>query len=133
MKLEYLESWLDTFLNFEKLPKKNIFWLDTMNFLCKKFKYPQDSFNSIHVAGSKGKGSVSAMISSILTEYGIQTGLYTSPHILNFLERITLNQNFFSDEIYDSAAIELIHPIDALVLEQLPGYWYPKITSCVVL
>ncbi len=132
MKLDFLESWLDNFLNFEKLPKKNIFWLDTMQFLCQKFKYPENSFNSIHIAGSKGKGSVSAMISSILTEYGIQTGLYTSPHITDFLERITCNQSFFPEEIYTNAAKELIHPVNALVTDQLPGKreitWFELVT-----
>lgn len=127
-----VESWLDNFLNFEKMPKKNIFWLDTMEFLCKRFHYPQDSFKSIHVAGSKGKGSVSTMIASILEEAGENCGLYTSPHILDFAERITQCHKLFSKEIYDSAARELITSIDALIPEQLPGMreitWFELVT-----
>lgn len=127
-----VESWLDNFLNFEKMPKKNIFWLDTMEFLCKRFHYPQDSFRSIHVAGSKGKGSVSTMIASIIEESGEKCGLYTSPHILNFAERITECHKFFPMEIYDSAARELITSIDALIPEQLPGMrevtWFELVT-----
>ena len=87
----YMESfckWLDTYLNFEKTPKKNIFWLDTMNFLAQRLGDPQKSCPCFHVAGSKGKGSVSAMITSILSCAGYRTGLYTSPHILNFTERV---------------------------------------------
>ena len=67
--LEYFNEWLDSFLNFEKMPKKNIFWLDTIKFLCERFDNPQDSFNSVHIAGSKGKGSVSTMLSSIIKEF----------------------------------------------------------------
>ncbi|MBR7081017.1 MAG: bifunctional folylpolyglutamate synthase/dihydrofolate synthase, partial [Treponema sp.] len=77
-------EWLDQYLNFEHTPKKNIFWLDTMQFLCDRLGQPQDSARSFHVAGSKGKGSVSMMIASILQEAGFNTGLYSSPHILDF-------------------------------------------------
>ena len=66
-----LSDWLDSYLNFERLPKKNIFWLDTIQFLCNRFNNPQDVYKSVHIAGSKGKGSVSAFISSILEEAGI--------------------------------------------------------------
>jgi dihydrofolate synthase/folylpolyglutamate synthase len=52
---------------------------------------PQDNFMSIHIAGTNGKGSTSAMIASILTEAGYRIGLYTSPHLLKFNERIRVN------------------------------------------
>ncbi len=52
---------------------------------------PANKFKSIHVAGTNGKGSVSHMLASILQEAGYQTGLYTSPHLLDFRERIRLN------------------------------------------
>jgi dihydrofolate synthase/folylpolyglutamate synthase len=52
---------------------------------------PQDAFASVHVAGSKGKGSTCAMLDSILRSAGCVTGLYTSPHLLDFCERITVN------------------------------------------
>ena len=83
-----LEKWLDSFLNFEKKPEKNIFWLDTVQFFCRKLGNPETFCPSVHIAGSKGKGSVSAMLSSILEESGAKTGLYTSPHIIDFIERI---------------------------------------------
>ena len=90
------ENWLDSFLNFEKLPQKNMFWLDTMEYLAKLAGNPELSYPTFHVAGSKGKGSTSAFIASILEEAGLKTGLYSSPHIVNFLERITQNQNFLT-------------------------------------
>lgn len=52
---------------------------------------PQDNFKSIHIAGTNGKGSTSAMLSSILIEAGYNVGLYTSPHLLKFNERIRVN------------------------------------------
>lgn len=107
------QQWLDTFLNFEKLPQKNIFWLDMMECLAKVFGNPECFAPCVHVAGSKGKGSVSRMVSSILSEAGLKTGLYSSPHILSFYERITQNGIFFPDEIYEKCADELRSGIDS--------------------
>ena len=52
---------------------------------------PQDKLKCIHVAGTNGKGSVCAIISAILTRFGLKTGLYTSPHIFDYTERIKIN------------------------------------------
>jgi len=52
---------------------------------------PQNGLKCIHVAGTNGKGSVSSMLASILTQAGYKTGLYTSPHLLDFTERIRIN------------------------------------------
>ena len=59
---------------------------------------PQDSFRKIHVAGTDGKGSTSEMISSILRTSGVRTGLYTSPHIIEFNERISVDGEDISDD-----------------------------------
>ena len=59
--------------------------------LCKLLGHPQDKFKSIHVAGTNGKGSSSHMLASILAQSGYKTGLYTSPHLKNFNERIKVN------------------------------------------
>lgn len=58
---------------------------------------PQDSFKTIHIAGTNGKGSVSAMISSVLKTAGIKTGLFISPYIINFRERIQINGEYISE------------------------------------
>ncbi|MDC0117720.1 Mur ligase family protein, partial [Flavobacteriaceae bacterium] len=58
---------------------------------CDYLHNPQNKFRSIHVAGTNGKGSSSHMLSSILQEAGLKVGLYTSPHLLDFRERIKLN------------------------------------------
>jgi len=61
--------------------------------LCDLLGNPQDHFKSIHVAGTNGKGSVSHMLASILREKGMKVGLYTSPHLKDFRERIRINGN----------------------------------------
>lgn len=60
--------------------------------------HPHRNFASIHVAGTNGKGSVSHMLASVLQEAGIRTGLYTSPHLIDFRERIRINGNPISED-----------------------------------
>ncbi|MDX9791266.1 MAG: Mur ligase family protein, partial [Candidatus Kapabacteria bacterium] len=59
---------------------------------------PHDKFKSIHVAGTNGKGSVCSTLSSVFTEAGFKTGLYTSPHLIDFNERIKIDGNCINDE-----------------------------------
>jgi dihydrofolate synthase / folylpolyglutamate synthase len=59
--------------------------------LCNLLNNPQQQFKSIHVAGTNGKGSTSHMLASILQEAGFKVGLYTSPHLKDFRERIRIN------------------------------------------
>lgn len=59
---------------------------------------PEDKFRSIHVAGTNGKGSVSHFLASILQEAGYKVGLYTSPHLVDFRERIRINGEMISQE-----------------------------------
>lgn len=59
--------------------------------LAKHLKHPENKFKSIHVAGTNGKGSCSHMLASILQEAGYKVGLYTSPHLKDFRERIKIN------------------------------------------
>ena len=66
--------------------------------LLEELKNPQESFRVIHVAGTNGKGSVSHIIASILQEAGYKTGLYTSPHLKDFRERIRINGEMISEE-----------------------------------
>ena len=65
--------------------------------LLKRLGNPQNSFRKVHVAGTDGKGSTSAMIASVLAASGVRTGLYTSPHIIEFNERISINGENISD------------------------------------
>ncbi|NLC92298.1 MAG: bifunctional folylpolyglutamate synthase/dihydrofolate synthase, partial [Treponema sp.] len=126
------EDWLENYLNFEKNPKKNIFWIDTIDFLCKRFDNPQDNSPCFHVAGSKGKGSVSRMISSILEEAGYSVGVYSSPHIIDFRERISKPSSFFEEFIYEDTVKELVPKIESIIPEDLPGgrplTWFELVT-----
>ena len=63
---------------------------------CNILENPHEKFKSIHIAGTNGKGSTAHMISSILQEAGFNTGLYTSPHLKDFRERIRINEKMIS-------------------------------------
>ena len=65
--------------------------LDNSNELDEHLNRPHEQFKTIHVAGTNGKGSVSTMIQSVLVRAGYKVGLYTSPHLTDFRERITIN------------------------------------------
>ena len=66
--------------------------------LLKFLKNPQDNFKTIHLAGTNGKGSTAAIINSILISNSHKVGLYTSPHLINFNERIRINGVTITDE-----------------------------------
>ena len=131
-KIINFEKWLDSYLNFEKTPKKNVFWLETMRFFCGKLKNPERAEPCFHVAGSKGKGSVSMFIASILKAAGFKAGLYTSPHILDFLERVSLAGEKFDRGIYEKAANELMEAVKNVKDTELPGgrgiTWFELVT-----
>lgn len=71
--------------------------LSTTSELLRKLGNPQNDFKSVHVAGTNGKGSVSHVLASILQEAGFSVGLYTSPHLRNFRERIRVNGKMISN------------------------------------
>lgn len=71
--------------------------LATMWSLMKALGNPQDTFPSIHIAGTNGKGSTAAFLSSILNQTSLKVGLYTSPHLHRFNERIVINNQPVSD------------------------------------
>lgn len=64
--------------------------------LVEHLNHPERNFKTIHVAGTNGKGSTSSMIASVFMEAGYKVGLYTSPHLKNFRERITINGKMIS-------------------------------------
>lgn len=66
--------------------------------LCKRLGNPQDRFKSVHVGGTNGKGSTSHMLAAILQTAGYKTGLYTSPHLKDFRERIRINGQMISEQ-----------------------------------
>lgn len=72
--------------------------LDNTIELCKRLGNPQHKFKSVHIGGTNGKGSTSHMLAAILQTAGYKTGLYTSPHLKDFRERIRINGQMISEQ-----------------------------------
>jgi len=90
---------------FEELPyyqtkgKKSIkLDLSKIELFSKELNYPHNNIKTIHVAGTNGKGSVTHIIASILQSKGLKVGIYSSPHLIDFRERIKINGNYISEE-----------------------------------
>ncbi len=85
--------------------------LDTIRNILRGLDNPQNHFHSIHIAGTNGKGSVASTLASILHTAGFSVGLYTSPHLVHFNERIRINNRNISDaqvvELYK--AVQSVH------------------------
>ena len=94
--LEFLYSQLPMFQRTGPAAYKDN--LDNTIRLDEMFGNPHQSFKTIHVAGTNGKGSVSHMLASVLQEAGYKTGLYTSPHLKDFRERIRVNGEMIPEE-----------------------------------
>ena len=72
--------------------------LSNIILICEHLNNPQNNFKSIHIGGTNGKGSCSHMLSSILQEADYKVGLYTSPHLVDFRERIKINGDMISED-----------------------------------
>lgn len=86
------------------------FDLDRMRTLLRKLGNPQDHFRSVHVAGTKGKGSTCAMIAAMLENNGYKVGLYTSPHLNDIRERIQINGEVIPSEQF-ARLVKLVEPM----------------------
>ncbi len=71
--------------------------LDNIRSLCAYLDDPQDKFPSIHIAGTNGKGSTAIILQKMLSQHGLRVGLYTSPHLVVFNERIRIDDHFIDD------------------------------------
>ena len=112
--LQKAMKFLQTLTDFERLRivryNQQNFDLDRMRHLLKKLGNPESQFRSIHIAGTKGKGSTAAMVAAMLEANGYKVGLYTSPHLVDVRERIVVNGKMISRE--DFARItKLAEPI----------------------
>lgn len=108
------------------------FTLDRFRDYCKEAGNPQDQFPSVHVAGSNGKGSTCQIISSIYDEADYKVGVFTSPHLLVYNERFTINGKQISDEdlvdFFSShrTLIERFHLTYFEVCTALAFWWFAK-------
>jgi dihydrofolate synthase / folylpolyglutamate synthase len=94
--LDYLFDRLPMFHRIGQAAYKNS--LDNTLKLDEIFKYPHRQYKTIHVAGTNGKGSVSHMLAAVFQTAGYKTGLYTSPHLKDFRERIKVNGQMISED-----------------------------------
>jgi dihydrofolate synthase / folylpolyglutamate synthase len=94
--IEYLFSQLPMYQRIGKAAYKAN--LDNTLALDKHFNHPHRNFKCIHVAGTNGKGSVSHMLAAVLQAAGYKTGLYTSPHLRDFRERIRVNGHMIPEQ-----------------------------------
>lgn len=106
--------------------------------LLAQLDYPERKFRSVHVAGTNGKGSTTAYLSSVLSEAGIRTGMYSSPHLQDYPERIKINgeeitQQQFADTIETvRQAAEIIQtsgmdsPTEFEVLTAMAFLWFAR-------
>lgn len=74
--------------------------LGRIKYLMELLGNPQDKYRTIHITGTNGKGSTSAMLASILTQSGLTTGLYTSPHLVSYTERMQIDGELISEEAF---------------------------------
>ncbi|MCA9959511.1 MAG: bifunctional folylpolyglutamate synthase/dihydrofolate synthase [Anaerolineales bacterium] len=95
---------------------------------------PHDQFPSIHIAGTKGKGSVAAMCAAAFRAAGLKVGLYTSPHMVDFRERVRILTPTDSEGLIDKAAfVRMMRRIRAVEAE-VPGItWFEMITAIAFL
>lgn len=93
MRYKETLDWMFAQLPMYQRQGKTAFKKDLTNIVAfaNELKNPQEKFKTIHVGGTNGKGSTSHMLASILQEAGCKVGLYTSPHLKNFTERIRIN------------------------------------------
>ncbi len=106
--------------------------LSNIQALSKQLGNPEKKFKSIHIAGTNGKGSTSHMLAAILQKAGYKTGLYTSPHLYDFRERIRINghmipeNNVISFTEYIQDSIEQIEPSFFEITVAMAFDWFAK-------
>jgi dihydrofolate synthase/folylpolyglutamate synthase len=123
--LDYLYSYVDYSVKRKYRYSPDVFDLVRVTELLASLGNPHENYPSIHVAGTKGKGSVSALIASCLTEHGYKTALYTSPHLLHFTERIQIDGR----EIPEERVVAFVAKLKELMGEESDLTVYELITA----
>jgi len=124
--LDYLYGFVDFSLTRQDRLAAANFDLQRMVDLMKLLGDPQQTYPVIHIAGTKGKGSTAAMTAAILQQAGYKVGLYTSPHLQDYCERIQINRHNITHE-YMVELVEKIKP----AIEKVPGLTTFEITTAL--
>jgi dihydrofolate synthase / folylpolyglutamate synthase len=125
---EEVFSWVESFTNLERgnLPfDKRNYRLDRMRRLLGLFDDPDEGLRIIHVAGTKGKGSTSALLASVLRAAGHITGLYTSPHVASAFERIGIAGEPPRPALLVRLGGEVKRVMESLPQGGIPGHYDP--------
>jgi dihydrofolate synthase/folylpolyglutamate synthase len=115
-------NWLSHYINQDLGQPPSSFRPERMAIIASVAGHPEKCAPAIHVAGSKGKGSVTAMMSSILNEAALLPARYMSPHVTEYRERITQDNVFFAEEIYVAAGEKLRQVAGVLSDPGTPAY-----------
>ena len=124
--LDFLYSFIDYSLKRNFRYSADKFNLDRMRALMRLLGDPQKDYQIIHIAGTKGKGSVAAMCTSVLMAQGYKTGLYTSPHMVDFTERIQIN----GQKISKIELVEIVETLKSLT-EKVPEITTFELTTAL--
>ena len=104
-----------SFADYERMPRSAVvFDLRRIERLLARMSNPQNAAKSVHIAGTKGKGSTAAMLASILKQSGYRTGLYTSPHLLSIRERIQVDGRQISEDEFARLAGRIKPEVEAV-------------------
>ena len=115
--IDYLYSALPMFSRIgDAAIKKD---LTNTSILCERLGNPQQTFKAVHIAGTNGKGSVSHMMAAVLQTAGYKTGLYTSPHLKDFRERIKVNGEMVSEDF----VVRFTEKAKPLIQEIAPSFF----------
>jgi len=120
--LVYLES----FINYEKINGYNYrssLKLERMKRFVSLLGDPQKDTISIHIAGTKGKGSTASYVHSILTKSGFRTGLYTSPHLTDFRERIRIGNELIGERELSSILVKIKEVVERSMKYDRPSFF----------
>ena len=135
--LPEVEEWLGEFRNFEKKPSAAMLGLERVRVMTEYFGRPERACRCLHVAGSKGKGTIVASVAAMLTAAGKRVGVYMSPHILHFTERVRSGEGAFDRNIYMRAFEELKKGVEEMVLRgelrREEVTWYELVTVFAML
>ena len=132
MNYEQALNYINSYTDYEKTPVPHAaanYDLRRVVELMGYFNNPHLKPGSIHVTGTKGKGSTAAMIASVLTAAGYSTGLYTSPHLLDLRERIRIGCELISESEFTAVMEKLVPAVEEVNLKA----HYGKITTFEVL
>jgi len=102
------------------------FGVDRMGKLAEALGHPEQAYPTIHIAGTNGKGSVSAMVESILRAAGYRTGLYTSPHLVKLGERVQVDRRILSEQEivrYTNELVPTAERLGAVCADDHPSFF----------